>query len=171
VLPDNFHHLSLLRHPAAEMPPFPNSSNMRPFLVPAFCGEDEVGGGGNRNTIYLTRHGESENNLFGKIGGNAELSERGEKYALALNNFITALQLPDLKVWTTPYKRTQDTGRYIAAPKVVRAELGEISAGEHDNMTYEEIAEKFPVEFALRDADKLCYRYPGGESYLDVVER
>ena len=69
---------------------------MRPFLVPAFCGEEEVGGRG--NTIYLTRHGESENNLFGKIGGNAELSERGEKYALALNNFITALQLPDLKV-------------------------------------------------------------------------
>ena len=80
------------------MPPFPNSSNMRPFLVPAFCGEDEVGGGGNRNTIYLTRHGESENNLFGKIGGNAELSERGEKYALALNTFITSLHLPDLKV-------------------------------------------------------------------------
>ena len=76
-----------------------------------------------------------------------------------------------VKVWTTPYKRTQDTGRYIVAPKVVRPELGEISAGEHDNMTYEEIAEKFPVEFALRDADKLCYRYPGGESYLDVVER
>ena len=45
------------------------------------------------------------------------------------------------------------------------------SAGEHDNMTYEEIAAKFPVEFALRDKDKLCYRYPGGESYLDVVER
>jgi len=38
-------------------------------------------------------------------------------------------------------------------------------------MTYEEIAAKFPVEFALRDKDKLCYRYPGGESYLDVVER
>eukprot|EP00091_Calanus_sinicus_P001983 TRINITY_DN12001_c0_g1_i1.p1 TRINITY_DN12001_c0_g1~~TRINITY_DN12001_c0_g1_i1.p1 ORF type:complete len:113 (-),score=26.07 TRINITY_DN12001_c0_g1_i1:162-500(-) len=38
-------------------------------------------------------------------------------------------------------------------------------------MTYEEIAEKFPVEFALRDADKLSYRYPHGESYLDVVQR
>ena len=73
------------------MPPFPNSSNMRPFLVPAFCGEEEVGGGG--NTIYLTRHGESENNLFGKIGGNAELSERGEKYARALSTFFSSLHL------------------------------------------------------------------------------
>merc|ERR1712066_102192 len=49
--------------------------------------------------------------------------------------------------------------------------LGEILAGDHDNMTYEEIAKTFPVEFAMRDADKLCYRYPNGESYLDVVER
>ena len=70
------------------MPPFPNSSNMRPFSVPSYPGEEEKVGGGLRNTIYLTRHGESENNLFGKIGGNAELSARGEKYALALNTFI-----------------------------------------------------------------------------------
>ena len=27
-------------------------------------------------------------------------------------------------------------------------------------MTYEDIATNFPVEFALRDRDKLCYRYP-----------
>ena len=80
------------------MPPFPNSSNMRPFSVTSYPGEEEKVGGGLRNTIYLTRHGESENNLFGKIGGNAELSARGEKYALALNTFISSLHLPDLKV-------------------------------------------------------------------------
>ena len=27
-------------------------------------------------------------------------------------------------------------------------------------MTYEQIAEMYPVEFALRDKDKLNYRYP-----------
>ena len=30
-------------------------------------------------TIYLSRHGESEFNLFGKIGGNSALSTQGEK--------------------------------------------------------------------------------------------
>ena len=79
------------------MPPFPNSSDMGPFSVPSFCGEEE-GGGGQRKTIYLSRHGESENNLFGKIGGNAELSERGEKYARALSTFFSSLHLQDLKV-------------------------------------------------------------------------
>ena len=30
-------------------------------------------------------------------------------------------------------------------------------------MTYEEIKEKHPDEFALRDQDKFYYRYPTGE--------
>eukprot|EP00747_Dinoflagellata_sp_TGD_P020962 gnl/TRDRNA2_/TRDRNA2_128172_c0_seq1.p1 gnl/TRDRNA2_/TRDRNA2_128172_c0~~gnl/TRDRNA2_/TRDRNA2_128172_c0_seq1.p1 ORF type:complete len:138 (-),score=24.48 gnl/TRDRNA2_/TRDRNA2_128172_c0_seq1:98-454(-) len=38
-------------------------------------------------------------------------------------------------------------------------------------MTYEEIQEKHPAEFAERKKDKLAYRYPRGESYLDVVQR
>jgi hypothetical protein len=31
--------------------------------------------------------------------------------------------------------------------------------------------ERFPEEFAMRAADKLSYRYPRGESYLDVIQR
>ena len=30
-------------------------------------------------------------------------------------------------------------------------------------MTYEEIADKYPDEFALRDQNKYHYRYPSGE--------
>lgn len=30
-------------------------------------------------------------------------------------------------------------------------------------MTYEEIQENYPLEFALRDQDKYRYRYPKGE--------
>ena len=38
-------------------------------------------------------------------------------------------------------------------------------------MTYEQIEEHYPEEFALRQSDKLAYRYPRGESYLDVIAR
>ncbi|XP_068965106.1 6-phosphofructo-2-kinase/fructose-2,6-bisphosphatase 1 isoform X2 [Petaurus breviceps papuanus] len=38
-------------------------------------------------------------------------------------------------------------------------------------MTYEEIQEHYPEEFALRDQDKYRYRYPKGESYEDLVQR
>ena len=49
--------------------------------------------------------------------------------------------------------------------------LDEIYAGVFDGMTYEEIKTKAPKEFYQRKADKLGYRYPRGESYLDVVQR
>jgi len=125
----------------------------------------------NKRTLYLTRHGESLNNLYGRIGGNAKLSERGEKYARALADFVAGLELKDSEVWVTQYQRTQQTARHLPGPHLVMPELGEIQAGAHDGLTYEEIAAKFPVEFALRDADKLRYRYPEGESYIDVVQR
>lgn len=49
--------------------------------------------------------------------------------------------------------------------------LDEIFAGKCDGMTYEEIEQKYPEEFELRKIDKLAYRYPRGESYLDVIAR
>jgi len=38
-------------------------------------------------------------------------------------------------------------------------------------MTYQEIAVKYPEEFAARDQSKFSYRYPRGESYEDLVAR
>jgi broad specificity phosphatase PhoE len=49
--------------------------------------------------------------------------------------------------------------------------LDELFAGACDGMTYEEIEEQYPEEFQLRENDKLAYRYPRGESYLDVIAR
>lgn len=39
--------------------------------------------------IWITRHGQSLDNHLGKIGGNAELTERGHHYSHVLYNFIT----------------------------------------------------------------------------------
>lgn len=38
--------------------------------------------------IWITRSGESEDNVSGKIGGDSHLTERGKRYAKALSNFI-----------------------------------------------------------------------------------
>jgi len=38
-------------------------------------------------------------------------------------------------------------------------------------MSYEEIQKEHPLEFALRDQNKLTYKYPNGESYEDVLAR
>ncbi|KAI0539140.1 6-phosphofructo-2-kinase-domain-containing protein [Xylaria digitata] len=39
--------------------------------------------------IWITRHGQSEDNRLGKIGGNSELTDRGHQYSHVLYNFIT----------------------------------------------------------------------------------
>jgi len=122
-------------------------------------------------TIYLSRHGESEFNLYGKIGGNSPLSTQGEKYAVNLAEFFKNMKLNDLCVWTSTLTRTRQTASHILAPKLSFPQLNEINSGDHDGMTYEEIAEAYPLDFAARDRDKLRYRYPSGESYVDVCER
>ena len=46
-----------------------------------------------------------------------------------------------------------------------------LTQGVCEELTYEEIQENFPEEFALRDQDKYRYRYPKGEvrARRDVV--
>ncbi len=40
-----------------------------------------------------------------------------------------------------------------------------------EELTYEEISERFPDDFKARDEAKFTYRYPRGESYEDLVAR
>ena len=51
--------------------------------------------------------------------------------------------------------------------------LDELHAGSMEGMTYTEIRGKFENEYELRKRDKLHYRYPGpgGEGYLDIINR
>uniref|UniRef100_A0A8D2KY77 6-phosphofructo-2-kinase/fructose-2,6-bisphosphatase 2 n=1 Tax=Varanus komodoensis TaxID=61221 RepID=A0A8D2KY77_VARKO len=122
-------------------------------------------------TIYLCRHGESECNLVRKIGGDSGLSTRGKQFAQALKKFIREQEIVDLKVWTSQLKRTIQTAEALGVPYEQWKILNEIDAGVCEEMTYEEIQKKYPEEFALRDQDKYLYRYPGGESYQDLVQR
>nr|XP_055193936.1 6-phosphofructo-2-kinase/fructose-2,6-bisphosphatase 1 isoform X2 [Nyctereutes procyonoides] len=122
-------------------------------------------------SIYLCRHGESELNLRGRIGGDSGLSARGKQYAYALANFIQSQGINSLKVWTSHMKRTIQTAEALGVPYEQWKALNEIDAGVCEEMTYEEIQEHYPEEFALRDQDKYRYRYPKGESYEDLVQR
>ena len=114
-------------------------------------------------SIYLTRHGEHLLNLQGRIGGDADLSEGGWEYSRALANYISEQNLSRLRVWTSQLKRTIQTAEGIKAPQERWRALNEIDAGICEGMTYEEIQEKYPDEFALRDQNKFHYRYPKGE--------
>jgi broad specificity phosphatase PhoE len=123
--------------------------------------------------ILLTRHGESAFNVLGIIGGDADLSPRGEEYAKNLARFIHEHVGHDdaLTVWTSTLRRTIQTALPLAAKFQPFRALDEIDAGICDGMTYEQIREQMPDVYAARKADKFRYRYPRGESYEDVIQR
>ncbi|CAM4878934.1 unnamed protein product [Rotaria socialis] len=122
-------------------------------------------------TIYLTRHGESTGNVQQRIGGNAPLSEAGKVYAEALAEYIDNENISDLIVWTSQRQQTIETAAKIDAPKEQWKALNGINAGIFEGLTYREVAERYPEEFAARDRSKYYYRYPGGESYHDLIAR
>ncbi|KAF9570399.1 Fructose-2,6-bisphosphatase [Mortierella alpina] len=124
-------------------------------------------------SIFFSRHGESLYNVMGKLGGDSDLSARGKQYAKSLPLLIaTHLGNSDqLTVWTSTMKRTIATAEHLKYPKLAWKALDELDAGVCDGMTYEEIEEQYPEDFANRDEDKFNYRYRGGESYRDVVLR
>ncbi|KAJ9129641.1 Bifunctional 6-phosphofructo-2-kinase/fructose-2,6-bisphosphate 2-phosphatase [Coniochaeta hoffmannii] len=126
-------------------------------------------------SVWLSRHGESMLNLEGRIGGDAALSYRGEEYARKLPDLVRQSVGDDrpLTVWTSTLKRTIATARHL--PKHYNQlqwkALDELDAGVCDGLTYQEIKDQYPDDFAARDDDKYNYRYRGGESYRDVVIR
>ncbi|KAL4343012.1 hypothetical protein S245_035995 [Arachis hypogaea] len=124
--------------------------------------------------ILLTRHGEIQDNVRGRIGGDAALSEAGELYKKKLANFVGKRLKSEraASIWTSTLQRTILTASPIVGfPKIQWRALDEINAGVCDGMTYEEIKKNMPEEYESRKKDKLRYRYPRGESYLDVIQR
>ena len=153
------------------------------------------------HSFYFTRHGESEYNQLGKIGGDSGLSPAGDRYAKCLAKFAESTICVDAatgdkvaaRLWTSTMRRTRETARYITHYKTSIAYTGddtggrlqewiqlrprawsnldELFAGSCDGMTYLEIEQHYPEEFNRRQRDKLAYRYPRGESYLDMIHR
>jgi broad specificity phosphatase PhoE len=80
-------------------------------------------------TFYLTRHGQSEYNLLGKIGGDSGLTPAGLEYARRLSLFAkeyiatTTKTEPETgeeikvprpaRLWTSTLRRTKETAQYI----------------------------------------------------------
>ncbi|KAF2491611.1 bifunctional 6-phosphofructo-2-kinase/fructose-2,6-bisphosphate 2-phosphatase [Lophium mytilinum] len=162
--------------------------------------------------IWITRHGESQDNVAGKIGGDSDLSANGTRYAKAMTKFIDQQRKewdihqadkhahthfpphpgdhtppnphygPHLDeprnfcVWTSMLKRSIQSAQYFDEEdyetKQMRM-LDELNAGIMEGLTYDEIRSRYEEEFTCRRKDKMGYRYPGpgGEGYLDVINR
>jgi 6-phosphofructo-2-kinase / fructose-2,6-biphosphatase 3 len=123
--------------------------------------------------VWLTRHGQSEWNVLGRIGGDSGLSAQGRRYAENLAAYVRSRfdATGDLDVWTSTLRRTHETAAPLGIEPGAWKALDEIHAGICEGMTYAEIERDLPAEFEARKRDKFHYRYPRGESYQDVVQR
>ena len=67
--------------------------------------------------------------MLGRIGGDANLSPRGKKYAKSLARHTNeVLNIDGLRVWTSELRRTKQTAEDIDAPKEHIAALNELDA-------------------------------------------
>ncbi|EME27879.1 6-phosphofructo-2-kinase/fructose-2,6-bisphosphatase [Galdieria sulphuraria] len=126
-------------------------------------------------SIYLTRHGESEYNVEERLGGDPELTPKGQLYAVQLAQYIhkeftaQGKELP--LIWTSQLRRSRHTVQFIPTHNICWRALNEINAGLCEGKTLNDVKQLYPKIYEDRMKDKLHFRYPGGESYVDVIQR
>jgi 6-phosphofructo-2-kinase len=79
-------------------------------------------------------------------------------------------------IWTSMMPQAIQTAAPFSDNKYAKKQmkmLDDLSPGHVAGLTFKEIAEQYPEEFAARRRDKLLFRWsgPGGEGYVDVINR
>jgi alpha-ribazole phosphatase len=125
--------------------------------------------------IYLIRHGQVAGHDQPRYNGQADvgLTDVGlEQYHVLkerlAGNPISACYTSDLSRCAIGAKIVCD--RFGIEP-VRRHELRELNIGVWEGLTWQEIAQRWPMEWQARLNDLVNYRVPQGENLLDVEAR
>lgn len=126
-------------------------------------------------TLYLVRHGQTVWNSSGKYQGRTDvaLSEKGLAQAEKTVERFRSVHLDG--VIASPLMRAADTARGIAGthglPLETDSRLMELSFGDWEGKTYDEIEKIWPgmIEAMYHDAGTL--KLPNGESFEDCQTR
>lgn len=126
------------------------------------------------HSLYLARHGQTEFNVQGRIGGDPPLTAKGRAQAEALARHLRGREME--WVFTSTRLRSHETAAPVLAERpgahvMALKEFDEIWAGDCEGMLYAEIRARMPEVTAGRNADKFGYAYPNGESYAILRER
>jgi probable phosphoglycerate mutase len=125
--------------------------------------------------VFLIRHGATVLTAEDRFAGatDVELSDGGREQAGRLAQRLRAERI--VAVYASPLGRTVETASIIARPhklEVLRRDgLREISHGHWEQMTREQVEEKFPEEAAAWEEDPFTFAPAGGESGLAVTAR
>ena len=126
--------------------------------------------------IFLTRHGETEWNLQGRVQGSLDsaLTERGRQQA----RFLAQRLRPE----GVQYIYSSDLPRALATAEEIRISLGlsnltvspalrEQSFGEWEGRVWAELREEYPDVFRVWDSEPHNARIPRGETMSEALNR
>lgn len=126
-------------------------------------------------TIYLTRHGQTEWNLEGRMQGwgNAELTKEGITDALALGERLS--DIPIDVIYSSSSKRAYHTAELIKGNRpipIVKDDLfREMSFGDWEGRFRHEIEKEYADEFKAFWETPHLYKRDSGELFSQVLER
>jgi broad specificity phosphatase PhoE len=122
--------------------------------------------------ILLARHGETDDNAVGRFQGhrNPPLNERGRAQARALADAMAGEGI--VALYASPLRRARETAEIVGAglglEPVLDERLMEIDVGEWAGLLHHEIADG---DLERWRAAEPSFRFPGGESVAEQVER
>jgi broad specificity phosphatase PhoE len=126
-------------------------------------------------SVWLARHGETQDNAEGRILGRRDppLSPAGVAQAEALADRLRDVTIR--AVWTSPLRRARETAAVVArafgVDPVVLDELVESDRGSWEGRRVAELAEESPDLHAAFVAADPSFRFPGGESLAEQRAR
>jgi len=127
------------------------------------------------DVLYLVRHGETEWNRQQRMQGrlDSRLTAEGRSHAREHGMLLAREAVEHLVV--SPLGRTRETADLIlescAAPVTYDERLVERDSGLWEGLTIDEIAARYPDEWAARSLDPFHHRPPAGENLPDLLER
>lgn len=127
-----------------------------------------VAGRSEQMKLYVARHGETEWNRQNKVCGRTDspLTEKGLRQAQLLADGLD--DCPIDVIIASPLSRAQDTARVVAERKHLQVITDERLI-EQDYGVYEGV-QRDDLDF-LNNKRMFAYRYPGGESMMDIARR
>ena len=125
--------------------------------------------------LLLVRHGETEGNVRRRLQGSEDpLTERGRRQAAEIAAHLSGRH-DVLALYASPYRRAFDTasaiGDALGTEPEPRAALAELDVGDAAGYRFEAWIEEFPEEAERFRLEGVDYRWPGGESGLDLSAR
>ncbi len=127
-------------------------------------------------TVYLIRHGETNNNKESRCNGcrtDQPLSQRGEAQAAALAAYFDANPVDAIHVsHLTRAKQTASLAFRIAMEDLtVEPDLHEVDLGLWDGMRYEDVVTQYPQIWYNNTHRTSLAVFPEGESAVGAAER